>query len=268
MTTEARPPKHVLDAIGGSYDETKYRWNPDTMSLVERTTGNSLSYANVPDPEQGTTVVTDLSAYNASRGLEGKKDFAPGEQPFFGMGDGQEMFISADPNEISEWKKDARTRSYQGIAKVGALVGGAALLGGALSGGGGAAAGGATTKGVGLSTVKGTVVSKGATTAGAGKFAKVGAFLSKNKDLIGNVIGGVGAAIGADRDAKAQRDLMRERVALTSANYKGAKPSGTFRGLAPGTSGQSPSARFEKYDNYEYRYDPAQGRIVRAPVER
>lgn len=298
MTTPQKPPPYILDAMGGSYDESKYRWDADTKSLVDRYNGSSLSYANVPDPEQGTNVVTDLSEYNRSGGQSGLVKFAPGEQPFIGFPDDGETFISADPDEIKAYKDSARTRAYQGIAKVGVVVGGAALLGSMGGAGKAAAAGasdgltpitvGAKTLAGGNAAVQAASMSAGATTASAfptaalksagllktagppvSKFAKVGSFLSKNKDLIGAVLGGVGQAVAADKDYENQRDLMRERVELTSANYRGAKPAGTFRGLAPSSGArQAPSTRFEAYDDYEYRYDPAQGRIVRAPVER
>jgi hypothetical protein len=126
----AQPPQHVLDALGGAYDPARYSWNPDTYSLVDRTTGQSYSYDRA-DPANGTNVYYDGQTQN----------FAQGETPFFGFGDGQQTFISSDPNAIDEWQHDRQTRSLQGIASVGAIVGGAAL-GGAL-GGGGAASGSA-----------------------------------------------------------------------------------------------------------------------------
>lgn len=120
----AQPPAYIQDAINaGGFDLSKYRWNPDTMSL-EGADG-SYYFGNITDPANGTDVVTNLSEYNQTGTPQ--LHFGEGEQPFFGFGDGQETFISADPNAIDEWQHDRGTRTRQGIAAVGGLVGGAAL---------------------------------------------------------------------------------------------------------------------------------------------
>lgn len=139
MVDTARPPQYILNAIGGSYDESKYRWNPDTMSLESRSYGGgSYYYGDIPDPSQGSTLVTDLSAFNASRGQDGAKQLAPGATPYFGFGDsaegynaglmpGSDIFVSTDAQEIADYKQHARTTTLQGVAQVGALVGAAAI---------------------------------------------------------------------------------------------------------------------------------------------
>jgi hypothetical protein len=145
----SQPPQYILDAMGGGYDTSRYYWNPDTMSLVERGYGGgSLYYGNVPDPSLGTNVVAGGQTYS----------FDPGVNPYFGFGDSAQnyaggvapnsgMFISGDPNEIADYRSHARDVVGQGVAQVGALVGGAAALGGTQWGQGGAAtpAGGAAT---------------------------------------------------------------------------------------------------------------------------
>jgi len=83
-----------------------------------------------------------------------------GTQPFFGFGGGGSTFVSSDPNEIDRYQHNARTRSLQGAAKVGALVGGAAALGGTQWGGGGAAT--PTSGYTGSATVSGTNAATGA----------------------------------------------------------------------------------------------------------
>lgn len=156
-----QPPQYILDAMGGAYDQSRYYWNPDTMSLVDRYTGGSYGYGDIPDPSQGTNVVTDLSGYNANGPSDpGTFNFAPGVNPYIafpgetynaGLTPNSGLFLSADPNEIADYGDARRDRNWQGIGQVGALVGGAAALGGtqwgsgATAGTGGATTGAATT---------------------------------------------------------------------------------------------------------------------------
>lgn len=142
--SEPRPPKYILDAMGGSYDETRYRWDPDRMALVDRYTGATLSYGDIPDPSLGTDVVTNLSNYNRDgRNAEGTFHFEQGVNPFIafpgesynaGLTPNSGIFLSADPKEIAEYNSSARDRNLQGIARVGAVVGGGAALGATGSG--------------------------------------------------------------------------------------------------------------------------------------
>lgn len=100
-----------------------------------------------------------------------------------------------------------------------------------------------------------------------GILSKVGGFVERNPDLVGNVVKGVGQGLVAEAGADAERDLLRERRRLISENYAGADPGANYRSLSPGRSGLSASERFspDYYQSFEYRYDPQQGRIVRAP---
>jgi hypothetical protein len=53
--------------------------------------------------------------------------FDPGQNPYFGFGDGRDTFFSSDPAAVGEYEHDQDTRRDQGILTVGALVGGGAL---------------------------------------------------------------------------------------------------------------------------------------------
>jgi hypothetical protein len=171
-----QPPQYILDAIGGSYDQSKYAWDQERMALVDRTTGSTYGYGHIPDPSLGTDVVTNLSNYNASGRPadyltpDGSGNFGfpegvnpyiafPGESYNAGLVPNSGLFLSADPAEIAEYGSSARDRNWQGIGKIGALVGGAAALGGTAWGQG--AAGG----GSGTATVSGTTA--GPSVAGA-----------------------------------------------------------------------------------------------------
>jgi hypothetical protein len=111
--------------------------------------GGSYYFGNITDPANGTDVVTNYGNANQQT-----QHFGEGEQPFIGFGDGQQTFISADPNAIDEWQHDRGTRTRQGIASVGALVGGAAL-------GNYFSQPGATTTGTGNATVSSSVTNAG-----------------------------------------------------------------------------------------------------------
>lgn len=100
-----------------------------------------------------------------------------------------------------------------------------------------------------------------------GLLSKIGGYIERNPDLVGNVVKGVGQGLVAEAGADAERDLLRERRRLISENYAGADPGANYRSLSPGRSGLSAAERFspDYYQSFEYRYDPQQGRIVRAP---
>jgi hypothetical protein len=138
----SQPPQYVLDQMGGSYDQSRYYWNPDTFSLVDRYNGGSYQYSQ-QDPANGTNVIT-----NYGNDAQQTINYGAGETPYFGFGDSAQgynggdapnsgMFISADPYAIDEYQSHRQDVVNQGIAQVGAVVGGAAL-GGALGGGGSA----------------------------------------------------------------------------------------------------------------------------------
>lgn len=98
---------------------------------------------------------------------------------------------------------------------------------------------------------------------GAGKFIK------DNPTLVGHAVQGIGIAIGAGAEADAERAFVRERFNQVRTNYAGTDPGKNYRGLAPGTSGQSPTERYDprNFGSFEYRYDPEQGRIIKVPVD-
>lgn len=131
------------------------------------------------------------------------------------------------------------------------------------------AAGGMATLPASIAGAAGAGAAGTAAASGGGLLSRVGGFFSNNKDLIGSVIGGIGDRMAAEDALDAQRDLLRERYALTAGNYRGASAGSKYRGLMTGTQKQTPMQRFDadKYGGYEYRYDPQQGRIVRVPVE-
>lgn len=183
----AQPPSYILDALkaqgfadaAGNLNPA-YRWNPDTMSLDSTSYGGgSYSFAGMPDPNQGAQIVTNLSDYNASGGQSGAVQLAPGENPYFGFGDSAQgynaglmpnsgIFASANPAEIAAYKDHARTQALQGVAKVGALVGGTAALAGS---GLNAAPAGASASELAPVTLPSSAVPIAPTAAGSGSLA-------------------------------------------------------------------------------------------------
>lgn len=138
---------------GGNFNAADWEWNPETRKLVNKYGQGSYDYsweALGGNPDLGTNVVLPYgytggnqgygapSGTNIGNTLAGFGDtyhFDPGENPYFGFGDGRDTFFSADPNAIDQYQHDANTRVTQGALQVGALVGGTAL-GSSLSGGG------------------------------------------------------------------------------------------------------------------------------------
>lgn len=109
----------------------------------------------------------------------------------------------------------------------------------------------------------------GAAAGGGGLLGKAGTFVRNNRDIIGSVLEGVGNSMADERGYDAQRDLLRERAALTAANYNGTNPGRTYRGLAPGQSTVPAADRYDPntYGGWQYEYDPRVGKIVRVPVQ-
>jgi hypothetical protein len=103
---------------------------------------------------------------------------------------------------------------------------------------------------------------------GGGGLLGQGGWLERNQGLVGHVVGGLGQGLMASGEADAMRKAQRERYQRIAANYEGADPGADYATAAPGGSGQTPTQRFDPrvYGAWEYRYDPQQGRIVRAPV--
>jgi hypothetical protein len=205
-------------------------------------------------------------------------------------------------NPVTRWStKDVLGKLVSGGAK--ALAGAAAIAGGmalagAIGGGGAAGAGasgaagaggtlgpmttggatmlpGGTGAGVaavnsamtGATTTMAAAPAVAATAARGGLMSRVGGFLGRNKDIVGNVLAGVGDSMAVDQEFDGRRDLMREEAAITAGNYRGANPSAKYRGLAPVASGPTPTQRFDDYAPYEYRYDAKSGTIRRMPIE-
>src|SRR3990167_2683337 len=219
----AQPPQYVLDQMGGSFDSSKYYWNPDTFSLVDRYTGGSYGFDRA-DHAMGTNVVVGGQTTN----------FAQGEQPFIGFPGGggynagrfpnSGTFVSSDPNEIADYESANRDRNIQGLARVGAVVGGAAALGATPWGqaGGAAATGspaytGATTAaglptgsaaaaGGGVGALSGAVPAVGASpglaaglgAAGSGVLDSSGSVIPGTEPT--NALGGAGGALSGMPD--------------------------------------------------------------------
>jgi hypothetical protein len=139
---------------GGNFNAADWNWNPDTRQLVNKYGQGSYDYswnALGGDPSLGTDVVLpygytggnqgygDPSGTNVGNTYAGFGDtyhFDPGQNPYFGFGDGRDMFFSADPNAIDQYQHDAQTRVNQGILTTAALVGGGAALSGLGAGAG------------------------------------------------------------------------------------------------------------------------------------
>ncbi len=103
---------------------------------------------------------------------------------------------------------------------------------------------------------------------GRGLLRGVGSFIKDNPEIAGGIITGIGQGLLSGSEADAEKDLLRARHRLISSKYEGSDPGATYRGLAPGTSGQSPTERFDprSYGSFEYQYDPKAGRIVKVPA--
>jgi hypothetical protein len=110
--------------------------------------------------------------------------------------------------------------------------------------------------------IPGTEVVGNVTSAATG-FKRVADFLSRNADVIGSILAGVGQELAT---ANAEKDLLRERFDLTAANYRGADPGRAYRPAAPRTSGPKAGERFApptKPTSWGLVYDPKQRRMVR-----
>lgn len=204
MPTYTQPPAPILsylqyaglaDANGNLVDGIA--WNPETLSLVNSATGGPYDFSRPPDPSQGSMIVTDLNAFNSSRGQEGVIRLAPGETPFFGVGDSAQgynaglmpnsgIFASANPDEIAAYRDHASDVTRQGVAQVAALVGGGAALGGML--------GPATAPAAGAEALTGITLPAGLapiapTAAGSGALAGV---LGMTPAATGSALAGIG----------------------------------------------------------------------------
>jgi hypothetical protein len=224
-----QPPQYILDAMGGSYDQSQYYWDPMRMALVDRYTGGSYGFGDIADPSLGTDVVTNLSDYNATG--QAQLHYGAGQNPYFGFGDSAQgynggdapnsgMFISADPNAISDYQSHRSDVVDRGIASVAALVGGTAL-GGALSGGAappaytgattaaGLPTGAAAAAGGGVGTLAGAVPAVGASpglVAGLGAAGATNALTGSGGSVLdssgsaipGTDLSGLGGAVGGN----------------------------------------------------------------------
>lgn len=254
------PPQYIRDELarmGVPWDATKYQWDPLSMSLVDRASGAKYSYAGVADPSLGTDVVTNLSAYNANGrpasyatpDSSGNFGFPEGMNPYIafpgesynaGLLPNSGFFVSGDPSEIDAYKDAARTRSLQGVARIGALVGGGALAGNLLGPAGvagttpGAAAAPVVADGLSPITVGASMLPGGTGAgvsavnaafggaplagAGGGVLGNIGGFMRNNASLIGGVLGAA--------DALSQPDSMTTNQGGTSSStYSATLPS-------------------------------------------
>lgn len=98
----------------------------------------------------------------------------------------------------------------------------------------------------------------------SGGLMKPGGWLERNQTLVGQTVSGLGQGLMAKADNEAASEILKQR----RANYGGLDFGSSYRSAAPGSSGQSPDARFGATpSSYEYRFDPKVGRIVRVPVD-
>lgn len=274
----AQPPQYVLDQIGGSYDQSRYYWNPDTFSLVDRYTGGSYSYDRA-DPANGTDVIT-----NYGNAAQDTIHYGAGQTPYFGFGDSAQgynggdapnsgMFISADPNAIGDYQSHRQDVVNRGVASVGALVGGAAL-GGALSGGNGVTA--ATQNytaptavgGASATAAPGTfgqaaflpAASGSGGAAAAGGAGAVGNFLSKYSDYIVPAVTGLAGVYAADRASDAEVGALDRALAQNQAQFDQTRTD-ALPWITAGTNAlarlQDPSG-FTTSPGYEFRRSEGQ----------
>lgn len=204
---QQQPPQYILDAIGGSYDQSKYAWDQERMALVDRTTGATYGYGHIPNPSLGTDVVTNLSAYNEQgTSAPGTFHFGEGVNPYIGF-PGQSynaglvpnsgIFLSADPNEIADYTSSVRDRNLQGLARIGAVVGGGAA--GAATGSGplfgGAGAGAAGSGLAPITTTAQTLPGGIPAVTGAGFGATTAATPLASMPAFGGALGGAAAGV-------------------------------------------------------------------------
>jgi len=99
----------------------------------------------------------------------------------------------------------------------------------------------------------------------SGLLPRVGEFITKNQDLVGGAIKGIGAGLVAGATADADMDLLRERSNITRENYAGTDPGRNFSDVTP--RGQS-GLRYDpsNYGSFQYEYDPKQQKIIKVPV--
>ena len=96
-------------------------------------------------------------------------------------------------------------------------------------------------------------------------FFAEGGWLERNQTIAGGAVSGLGQGIMAMAGADSDRDFLREKFALTAANYEGTDPGRNFRSLAGSEERQD---RYDprSYGSWEYQYDPVQGRIIKVPA--
>ena len=280
------PPAYIqneLARIGTPWDPSRFGWDPMSMSLIDKASGSRYSYANIADPSLGTNVITypGLGPVDMVGGTPaGSADaygFNGGQvtnfsgTPFTGFAGGGNTFISDDPNAIDQYQHDAQTRNLQGVAQIGALVGGGAaanaLWPAASTASGGAttfpyAAGGPVTASPLASTAPGTfgqaATIAGSTTA-AGVAPQVANSLSTVPKWLDYALPGINALVGG---YAANQAADAESAGFDRAIAEGARQYDTTRSdLMPWlTAGQgalnqlsNPTANFSASPDYEFR---------------
>ena len=124
----------------GYYNPLTGKWtesgSPDYNAAYDTQLQQAATDPNYdPNTAPSFTMLDPNQSYiggDVARAQGGMIQNDPSANPFFGFGDsnaGTPIFISSDPNEINQYQDNAQTRALQGIAKVGALVGGGALAG-------------------------------------------------------------------------------------------------------------------------------------------
>jgi hypothetical protein len=124
---------------GSQSTDPRWRWDPVTQSFQfypesgtwDETYGSGGSSIPAYDPSRGTNVVIDGQTQNFAEGVTPYSFLSAGSNYPGGI-----ATVAQGSPEYHALRDDARTRNQQGIARVGALVGGAAALGGATAGSG------------------------------------------------------------------------------------------------------------------------------------
>ena len=121
----------------GYYNPLTGKWteagSPDYNAAYDTQLQQAATDPNYdPNTASSFTMLDPNQSYiggDVARAQGGMIQNDPNANPFFGFGDNSPTFISSDPNEINQWQDNSQTRVLQGIAQVGALVGGGALAG-------------------------------------------------------------------------------------------------------------------------------------------
>lgn len=251
-----------IDGIGwvpdSSAPDVRQFMNPDgtvnQAALFAAQMAYNQGYNPEGDPSLGSNVVLPYgytggnqgygapSGTNVGTTLPGWGDtyhFNPGENPYFGFGDGRDIFFSADPEAIRQYQHDEQTRVNQGIIKAAVLVGGGAAAGAAGGAGAGSGAAGLETAPNGLLTGSASAAGGGVGTL-SGAVPAVGAApgIGIGAGLAGAELGPNGLPTGPANAAGGGVGTLSGGVPAVGAapGLGAALGSGTIGGAVAGTS--------------------------------